>query len=36
MAEVELRRVSGDRRLFELEGVGTLRFGGLFYAVRDW
>ena len=30
VAEVELWRVRGDRRLFELEGVRKLRFGGLF------
>ena len=29
MAELELTRSSIDRRLFELEGVGTLRFRGM-------
>jgi hypothetical protein len=28
MPELELTRSSGDRRLFVLEGVGTLRVGG--------
>ena len=30
MTEVELTRASGDRRLYALEGVGTLRLQGLF------
>jgi hypothetical protein len=30
MAEVELTRVQGDRRLYALEGVGTPRLEGLF------
>jgi hypothetical protein len=29
MADLELKRVAGDRRLYELEGVGTLRLAGL-------
>jgi hypothetical protein len=30
MAELELTRTRDDRRLYEIAGVGTLRFGGLF------
>jgi hypothetical protein len=30
MAELELTRSRDDRRLYEIAGVGTLRFGGLF------
>jgi hypothetical protein len=30
MAELELTRTPGDRRLFALDGVGTLRVGGMF------
>lgn len=30
MADIELTRVPGDRRLFALAGVGTLRFEGFF------
>ncbi len=30
MAELELTRTQGDRRLYALEGVGTLRLEGLF------
>lgn len=30
MAELELTRSRADRRLYEIAGVGTLRFGGLF------
>jgi hypothetical protein len=30
MVELELTRASGDRRLYALEGVGTLRLEGLF------
>lgn len=30
MAELELTRVAGDRRRYELERVGTLRLGGWF------
>lgn len=29
MADVELTRVAGDRRLYALEGYGTLRFEGI-------
>jgi hypothetical protein len=29
MVDLELARVPGERRLFELAGVGTLRFGGI-------
>jgi hypothetical protein len=29
MADVELTRVPGDRRLYAIEGYGTLRFEGL-------
>src|SRR6266516_1924971 len=28
MADLELKRTPGDRRLYVLEGVGTLRFSG--------
>ena len=30
MADLELTRTQGDRRLYALEGVGTLRLEGLF------
>jgi len=30
VADLELTRVKGDRRLYELGGVGSLRLGGLF------
>ena len=30
MADLELERASGDRRLYVLDGVGTLRLSGLF------
>jgi hypothetical protein len=30
MADLELTRSRDDRRLYEIAGVGTLRFGGLF------
>jgi hypothetical protein len=30
MAELELTRSRDDRRLYEIAGVGTLRYGGLF------
>jgi hypothetical protein len=30
MAELELARSASDRRLYEIAGVGTLRFAGLF------
>jgi hypothetical protein len=30
MADLELRRAKGDRRLYTLDGVGTLRLRGLF------
>jgi len=30
MADLELRPTQGDRRLYALEGVGTLRLEGLF------
>ena len=30
MAELELTRAADDRRLYVLEGVGTLRLGGWF------
>jgi hypothetical protein len=29
MTELELKRTSGDRRLYSLEGIGTLRLLGL-------
>ena len=29
MADLELTRAKGDRRLYALDGVGTLRVGGL-------
>ena len=30
MTDLELTRTSGDRRLYSLEGIGTVRLDGLF------